>query len=143
MAEQRRHQKSLKLDLILFSSIFFHYKQAFFEDLWNWIIYGYLDEVNNKFFIVASDEEEIFKFATTDLPSIDPALLRRILMHGKLIALFQANYAIGWKEIFADSLDRLAVEFKALCSSNEYREVQLTEFIKNATDVLLKVEFSS
>ena len=121
------------------SSIFFHYKQAFFEDLWNWLIYGYLDEVANKFFIVASDEEELFKFAPNDLPSIDPALLRRILMHGKLIALFQANYEIGWKQIFADSLDDLAVEFKALCSSEEYREVQLTEFLRNATGVLLKV----
>lgn len=85
-----------------------------------------------------SDEEELFKFAT-DLPSIDPALLRRILMHGKLIALFQANYAIGWKEIFADSLDELTAEFNALCSAEEYTEIQLTEFIKNATDVLLKV----
>lgn len=126
-------------DLISTCSVFFQYKQAFFEDLWNWLIYGYLEEAENKFFIVPSDEEEIFKFATSDLPSIDPALLRRILMHGKLIALFQANYAIGWREIFADSLDDLAGEFKSLCSSEEYTEIQLTEFIKNATDVLLKV----
>lgn len=131
--------------LISICSIFFHYKRAFFDDLWNWLICGCLEEVSNKFFIVASnDEEEIFKFTTAgDLPSIEPTLLRRILMHGKLIALFQMHHAIGWQQIFAGSLDNLAVEFKALCLSEEYREVQLTEFIKNATDVVLKVNSSA
>lgn len=89
--------------------------------------------------MASDDEAEIFKFTTGDLPCIEPALLRRILMHGKLIALFQAHHAIGWQQIFAGSLDSLEVEFRALCSSEEYREVQLTEFIKNATDVVLKV----
>ena len=62
-------------------------------------------------------------------------------MHGKLIYLFKANYKLDWKELFAFSLDQLSIEFKDLCSSEEYRELQLIEFIKNVTGILLKVGF--
>lgn len=124
-----------------FKSIFFHYKQAFFEDLWNWLIYGNLDEIDNKFFIICSnDKEEIFKFREeNDLPDLDENLLKRILMHGKLIYLFDINYQISWKELFSSSLDELSAEFKELCTNVKYCEIQLVKFIKNTTGILLKV----
>jgi len=119
--------------------IFSHYKKAFYEKLWNWLIHGYLDKIQNKFFIQSSqDKEEIFKFKEGDLPSLDQSLLKRILMHGKLIYLFESNYKITWRDIFFSSLDQLSTEFLNLCSAEEYHEVQLVNFINNTIGVLLK-----
>lgn len=121
-------------------SIFFHYKKAFFDDLWNWLIFGYLNKDDNKFFIQhSSDEEDIFEFKDNDLTFLDSSLSKRILMHGKLIYLFELNYKISWKEIFSDTFDRLMADCMELCTVEEYRETQLTKFIKDVTDVLLKV----